>query len=202
VQRPIIVTLLAWVFWREALTWRTWVAIVMAGAGTVLVSGLTSSSDVQVSTLGLLIGLGSALSYAGITLIAKKLAGHPGPHGSASAGYNSWTILVYAFGFAALALLPFQFGRPLPQPAGWQAYGAFAALVLIPTIGGYTLYTLGLRHLQASVASIAAMAEVPFAAFNGYVFLDERLDALQAWGALIVMGGVALLSWQPKRPAE
>jgi drug/metabolite transporter, DME family len=199
---PVIVTLLAWVFWREALTWRKWVAIALAGAGTLLVSGLTSSSDVQISTLGLLIGLGSALTYAGITLFAKKLAGRPGPDGSDGMGYNPWTILFYAFGFAALALLPFQFGRPLPQPAGSQAYGAFAALVLIPTIGGYTFYTLGLRHLQASVASITAMAEVPFAAFNGYVFLGERLDALQALGALIVMGGVALLSWRPRRAEE
>jgi drug/metabolite transporter (DMT)-like permease len=186
---PVMVTLLAWVFWREALTWRKWAAIAMAFAGTLLVSGLTSASNVQITGLGLLIALGSALTYGGITLFAKKLTGH----------YNPWTMLMYAFGFAALALLPFQFGRPLPQPAGAEAYLSFAALVLIPTIAGYTLYTLGLRHLQASVASITAMAEVPFAAFNGYVFLGERLSALQALGALVVMGGVALLSWQPKR---
>jgi drug/metabolite transporter (DMT)-like permease len=189
---PVMVTLLAWVFWREALTWRKWVAIGLAFAGTFLVAGLTSSPDVQLSPLGLLIALGSAFTYGGITLFAKKLTGN----------YNSWTILMYAFGFAALALLPFQFGRPLPSPADWQAYGSFAALVLIPTIGGYTFYTLGLRHLQASVASITAMAEVPFAAFNGYVFLGERLDPLQALGALIVMGGVALLSWRPKGSDE
>ena len=186
---PVMVTLLAWVFWREALTWRKWVAIALAFAGTLLIAGLTSSPDVQITGVGLLIALGSALTYGGITLFAKKLAGH----------YNPWTILMYAFGFAALALLPFQFGRPLPHPAGGQAYLSFAALVLIPTIGGYTLYTLGLRRLQASVASITAMSEVPFAAFNGYVFLGERLDVWQALGAVIVMGGVALLSWQPRQ---
>jgi len=186
---PVMVTLLAWVFWREALTWRKWVAIALACAGTLLIAGLTSSPDVQITGLGLLIALGSALTYGGITLFAKKLAGH----------YNPWTILMYAFGFAALALLPFQFGRPLPQPAGGQAYLSFAALVLIPTIGGYTLYTLGLRRLQASVASITAMSEVPFAAFNGYVFLGERLEIWQVLGAVIVMGGVALLSWPPGR---
>jgi drug/metabolite transporter, DME family len=199
---PVIVTLMAWLIWREALTWRKWVAIAMAAVGTVLVSGLTRSSDVQLSALGLLIALSSALGYAGITLFAKKLTGLPGAHGSGGSGYNPWTILMYCFGFAALALLPFQFGRPLPSPANWQAYGSFAALVLIPTIAGYTLYTMGLRRLQASIASITAMSEVPFAAFNGYVFLGERLDALQAMGALIVMGGVAILSWQPKRPDQ
>jgi len=190
---PVLVTIFAWVIWREALTWQKWGAIALTCAGTCLVAGLTSAQGLQVSVLGLLIALGSALAYAGITLFTKRLT---------AAGYNSWTILMYGFGFAALALLPFQFGRPLPQPAGWQAYGAFAALVLIPTIGGYTFYTLGLRHLQASVASITAMAEVPFAAFNGYVFLGERLGVVQALGALIVMGGVALLSWRPGRADE
>jgi drug/metabolite transporter, DME family len=187
---PALVTLLAWVIWREALTWQKWGAIALTCAGTCLVAGLTNSQGLQVSTLGLLIALGSALAYACITLFTKKLTGH----------YNPWTILMYGFGFAALALLPLQFGRPLPQPEGWQNYASFAALILIPTIGGYTFYTLGLRHLQASVASITAMAEVPFAAFNGYVFLGERLDAVQALGALIVVAGVALLSWRPKRP--
>jgi DME family drug/metabolite transporter len=185
---PVLVTLLAWVIWREALTWQKWGAIALTCAGTCLVAGLTSSEGLQVSVLGLLIALGSALAYAGITLFTKKLTGH----------YNPWTILMYGFGFAALALLPFQFGRPLPQPEGWQTYAYFAALILIPTIGGYTLYALGLRHLQASVASITAMAEVPFAAFNGYVFLGERLDVIQALGALIVVAGVALLSWRPR----
>ncbi len=194
---PLLVTLLARLFWREALTWRKWAAILLAGAGTLLVAGLASGADVQISGTGLLIAIGSALAYAGITLFGKKVVGRPEP-----AGYNPWTILVYAFGFATLALLPFQFGRPLPRPADWGSVGAFAALILIPTIGGYTAYTSGLRRLQASVASIAATAEVPLAALAGYLFLGERLDALQAVGALIVIGGVILLSWQPGRDAN
>jgi drug/metabolite transporter (DMT)-like permease len=75
---------------------------------------------------------------------------------------------------------------------------AFAGLLLISTICGYTFYTTGLRHLQASVGSITAQAEVPFAAFWGYAILGERMDSWQLLGALIVMGGVILLSLQTR----
>ena len=181
---PIVVTLLARLFWREPLTWRKWAAIVLATLGTILVSGITGAGGIHLTPVGLLISLGSAVTYAGITLFAKRLTGH----------YNPFVIHMYAFGFAALALLPFQIGRPLPAHVSWQAVAAFAGLVLITTIGGYGVYTLALRHLQASVASIVAMVEVPFATFFGYVLLGERLSGWQIAGALTVIAGVVLLS--------
>ena len=181
---PVLVTILAWVFWREPLTWRKWTAIAMAFAGTLLIAQPASSGAIQITATGLLISLGSALAYGSITLFAKKLSGH----------YDAWTTLVWAFGFAALALLPFQIGRPLPTGVSSQALAGFAAFILITTIGGYSLYYTGLKHLQASVASIAAMTEVPFAAFLGYMFLGERLDVIQIVGAVTVVSGVLLLS--------
>lgn len=189
---PIIVTLLARLFWREPLTWRKWAAIGLATVGTILVSGLMGVGALRITPLGLAISLGSALTYAGITLFAKKLTGD----------YNPFTILMYSFGFAALALLPFQIGRPLPAQISGLAVVAFAALVLFTTIAGYASYALALRHLQASVASIVAMAEVPFAAFFGYVFLNERLGPWQIVGALAVIGGVVLLSARSARRLE
>lgn len=189
---PIIVTLLARVFWREPLTWRKWAAIGLATVGTILVSGLTGAGELRITPLGLAISLGSALTYSGITLFAKKLTGD----------YNSFTILMVAFGFAALALLPFQIGRPLPAQISGLAVAAFAVLVLFTTIAGYASYTVALRRLQASVASIVSMAEVPFAAFFGYVLLGERMGPWQVAGALAVIAGVVLLSVQSARRLE
>jgi len=183
---PIIVTLLAWVFWREPLTWRKWTAIALACIGTVLVSGLSGAGNLRLTPVGLLVSLGSALTYAGITLFAKKLSG----------AYNPFVTLMYSFGFAALALLPFQIGRPLPSQVSGAAIVAFAGLVLLTTITGYGAYTLALRHLQASVASILAMSEVLFASFFGYVLLGERMNGWQILGALVIIGAVVLLTVQ------
>ena len=181
---PVIVTLLARLFWRESLTWQKWTALALACVGTVLIARPAGAGNVQITALGLLIALGSAFAYAAITLFTKKLTG----------GYQQWTILVYGFGFASLALLPFQFGRPLPVVDNGQALLAFAALLLITTISGYGLYASALKHLPASVASIVAMSEVPLSAVWGYMLLNERLDVAQVIGAAVVISGVVLLS--------
>lgn len=181
---PVIVTLLARLFWREPLTWQKWAALACAGLGTTLISLPGGGGNIHITALGIIIALGSAFAYGAITLFTKQLAGH----------YAQWTILVYAFGFATLALLPLQLGRPLPSAISGRAWLAFAALVLITTIGGYALYFSGLRRLPASVASIVAMAEVPLSAVWSYLFLGERLDLLQVLGALAVVSGVLLLS--------
>ncbi len=180
---PIIVTLLARLFWREPLTWRKWVALLLAFIGTALVAQISASGNLQLTPVGLLISLGSAFAYAGITLFTKKLTDN---------GVNAWTILLYSFLFASLALLPFQIGQARPNVVSWQPVASFVGLVLITTIAGYALYSMALRHLQASVASIIALVEVPFAAAFAFVLLGERMNALQILGAVVVLGGVLL----------
>lgn len=185
---PIFVTLIAWLVWREPLNSRKIIAIGMSVVGTVLIARLDRLSGMQITLLGLTVGLLSAITYGTFSLFGKKLSG----------SYNSWTILVYTFGFGTLALVPLQFGRVIPWPLGLPVFANFIALILLPTILGFGLYTLGLSRLQASVASITATTEVPFASFLAYFALGERLDFWQIIGALFVITGVVLVSLSRK----
>lgn len=192
---PIIVTVIARMVWGEALTWQKWTAIALASLGTILTAWPADTAGTHLTLAGFLVAMGSAMAYAGITLFTKRL----------SRDYSQWTILGFAFAFAALALLPFQFGAGpgslLPQLNGPRVLVTFAGFVLITTIGGYVLYATGLRRLPASVAAIAAMAEVPFASAFGYLFLGDRLSPLQVLGGAIVVSAVVLLSVRPERAA-
>ena len=186
---PFFVAIVSWFVWREPLTRRKVAAVLLAFAGTILVSQLDWQAGSQITLKGFLVGLGTAVSFSNISLFGKKL----------SRDYNIWTILFYTFLFGALALLPFQIGRLLPPAVSPAAGAAFLGLVLVPTIVGYAFYTTGLNRMQSSVAVIVATMEVPFAAVVAYLAFSQRLDGRQILGALFVVSGLVLLSWPPKK---
>ena len=182
---PAIVAVVAWLIWSESLTWSKIVAILLTFLGTVLVSGLDVLGQAELSLGGLLVGLGTPITYAAWNLFGKKVR----------ETYNPATALTYAFAFGALVLLPFQFFTPQPWPVSSSALLWFAGLIIVATIIPFSVYTFALGRLPASVASILAMSEIAFVAVYAYVLLDERLTASQILGAGLVVGGVLLLSW-------
>jgi DME family drug/metabolite transporter len=183
---PAIVAVTAWSIWSEALTWKKILAIVLVFAGTVLVSGAGVLRRVDLSLPGLLIGLGIPTTYAGWNLFGKKVRER----------YNSLTTLTYAFGFGALVLLPFQFFTPQPWPVPPSAWLWFSGLIALATVTAFFLYAFGLGRLPASVASILAMAEIPIVSVYAYFLLGEQMTTDQVLGAVLVVGGVLMLSWR------
>ncbi|HEY53968.1 MAG TPA: EamA family transporter [Caldilineae bacterium] len=181
---PIIVSVFAWLLWRESLTWRKILAVLFALVGTILVAWPNDLGGIQVSTSGLLVGLASAAAFSIYTLAGKRLADT----------YNSWTVVTYVFAFATLALLPFALFSKGEVKVSPLMLGAFAGFVFIPTIGGYFAYTLSLQGLQASVAAIVATIEVLFVTIWAYLLLGEQLDSWKFVGMALVVAGVILVS--------
>lgn len=80
---------------------------------------------------------------------------------------------------------------PLNLPLdGW---GTLLFLALVPTLGGFGAYTVGLGHLPASVASILAAFEPVTTAIIAYFYLGETLDATQLIGAGLILASVMML---------
>jgi drug/metabolite transporter (DMT)-like permease len=187
---PIFVMIMAWILFKEALTTRKVVAVSLAVTGTVLISNVLGMGTIQLSQLGLIASILSAIFYGSFRLFGKKLAGD----------YNPWTILLCIFGFAALTLLPFQILNPSPVPYQYPASIYFAGLILITTISGFAIYTTALAYMQASIAAITATSEIVFAAIYAYFILSERLDNWQILGAVLVISGVILVSLPDGNP--
>lgn len=182
---PAIVTVVAWLLWGETLNWRKVVAILLTFAGTVLVSGLDVLGEAELSLEGLFIGLAMPIMYAVWTLFAKKARGD----------HNPMTTMTYAFGVAALVLLPLQFFTEQPFPVSGKTLLWFAAFIGISTVPSFPTYTWGLGRLPASVASILVMSEIAFVALYAVVLLGERLSGSQWLGTTLVLVGVLILSW-------
>ncbi|MCA9936581.1 MAG: EamA family transporter [Anaerolineales bacterium] len=187
---PILVALVGWLLWREPLTWRKLGAMVLAITGTALIARIGTAAAQGLTLPGLLVGLGTAVTYGSFTLFGKKLAN----------SYSQWTIVLYVFAFAMLSLLPLQFGRPLPWPVAGSSLAAFAALVWLTTIVGYAFYTSSLQTLQASEAVIVSVTEVLFAAVLAFIVLGQVVDRWQIVGAILVISSVVLISQPRSRP--
>jgi len=186
---PAVVAIVASLIWAEPLTGRKIVAIILTFVGTVLVSGVDVLGQTGITLGGFLIGLGIPLSYASWNLFGKRVRGD----------YNPVTTLTYGFGFGALVLLPFQFFTPQPWPVPTETFLWFAGLISVATILAFSLYTFALGRLQASVASILAMAEIPIVAVYAYFLLGDRMSLDQIVGAVLVIAGVVMLSWPKKK---
>lgn len=182
---PAIVAIIAALIWNEPLTGRKILAIVLTFLGTVGVSGIDVLGRADITLGGFLAGLGIPLAYAAWNLFGKRVRGE----------YNPATALTYGFGFGALALLPFQLVTPQPWPVSAEALLWFAGLISVATLLAFLLYTFALGRLQASVAGILAMAEIPIVAVYAYFLLNERMSLDQIVGAALVIAGVVMLSW-------
>jgi drug/metabolite transporter (DMT)-like permease len=189
---PAIVAIAARLIWGEPLTGRKILAILLTFVGTVLVSGVGVLEDADLTLYGFLVGLGTPVTYAGWNLFIKKVR----------RGYNPFTTLTYGFGFGALVLLPIQFFTPQPQTVPPPTLLAFAGLIGIATVGGFSIYTFAVGRLQASVATILAMAEIPIVAVYAYVLLGEWMTIDQVIGAGLVVAGVLMLSRRRRKEDE
>ena len=187
---PVIVTLLARIFFKEELSLRKLAAITTAIAGTLLAAGVLQSGSWQVDTQGIWIALGSAITYGSLSLFGKKLSGD----------YNSWTITFYIFAIGTLTIFLFQGGNPEPYPVGSGILPWLLGFVLMSTILGFGLYTKALSLLPASIASITATAEIIFAVILAYLFLGEQLGIWQILGAALIILGVVLVSLKKRTP--
>jgi drug/metabolite transporter (DMT)-like permease len=108
------------------------------------------------------------------------------------ARYAPWTVVLYAFSGGALFLV---LGSGRGLAAAWtypsEAWLWIVGLALIPSLGGYALFTFGLRDLPASQVSVIATWEVVTAALFGWLAFGEHLTAAQFLGAALVCAGIA-----------
>jgi len=150
--------------------------VVLVAAGILLVRGLSRGRG---AAFGVLI----ACCIAGYTVVDK--------HGVAHASPIAYLELITAFtGTAYTAGLAAVRGpRAVAAALGWRS--------IVAGLGAFAAYGLVLAALRlASAASVAAVREtsVVVAAALAVVVLKERVTPWRLGGAVLVAGGVALLS--------
>ena len=189
---PSIVMVLSLFLFKEKITVRKLLALVLAFAGCCLVSGIGSSEKALTAT-GLLYGLGSGVGYALYSIFARF---------ALDRGYTSNTVNFYSCLLASIGA-GLIWGVSEPVGAMFSAWGNFGLCVsagLITCYLPYLLYTYGLTGLETGKASILASVEPVVATLVGIFVFHESMTLMSAAGVLCVLFAVALLNLKQKTP--
>jgi drug/metabolite transporter, DME family len=160
-----------------------WGGTVLAIAGGTLMSLSGSAALQDIDLTGISLCLLSGASYAGYTMIGKRVA-HAVP---------AATMTLYAFTAAAVLAVPyawFDSGLPDLRPRD----GAAVLYVGVITAGvSYLLFANALRHISAATGVTLALGE-PVVAFVLAVTILGEHPSLQAFaGLLLVVAGVLVV---------
>ena len=135
---PSFVVLLSALLWKEPVTKKKLLALLLTLVGCALVCGLFSGG-LTVTLTGVLLGLGAGFFYALYSIFGRYALAH----------YSSMTVTVWTFLFAGPAsqvLVPGSrtLGPALARPDMWLTA---AGLVVFSTVLPYIFYTKGLSRV-------------------------------------------------------
>ena len=180
---PCFVILLSALFFREKLTAKKGVALLLTFGGCVLVTGL--GSGISVTAAGLLLGLGSGVGYALYSIFGRAAL----QRGYSPAAITLWTVL--CGGLGVLPLLDLRHYDAVLTGGSTLLLGL--GLILLCTILPMFLYTTGLSGLENGRASLLATLEPVIATVLSVLVYHEQLGIMRLVGILLVLLAVWLL---------
>ena len=180
---PMFVMLLSVIVFKEKLTGKKVICLVLAFLGCALVSGL-ADGKMTVTMVGLLAGLGAGIGYALYSIFSGILIKK----------YAPLTNIFYTFSIAAVVSF-----ATADMGTAFQIYSANIQVLLINLLAGfltcalpYVLYTGALKKLMPSRASLLASIEPVVAAILGFLVFHEKLTLWGYLGVVLVLVAVLL----------
>ncbi len=184
---PVVVPVLALIFFRERLRGGTVVGILVSLVGTLWLVAEGSLARLQSATFNAGDGwvITSVVLYAGYTLLLRfRPTVHP------------LSFLAVTFGLGVVMLLPFLVAEWLIYgvPALTQELGlALAYLALFPSLVSYLFFNEAVRQIGATSAGLFSHLVPLFGSLMAIVFLGERFYSYHAVGIGLILTGIALV---------
>lgn len=180
---PILVALIMALVFREKLTLRTGLCILLALAGIGLL--YKTESGAPLSLTGTMLVFASALSYAiyivGINRPAFK-----------EMATLKMTFYVLLFGLT-LFLFRLDFGRTLCVPDQWYLWGNLLALAVFPTAISFLCTTAAIQYIGSTPTAILGALEPVTAVCFGVTIFGESLTLRIGCGMILIIAAVTLI---------
>ncbi|HPC46778.1 MAG TPA: DMT family transporter [Deltaproteobacteria bacterium] len=182
---PLMVALGAGVILRERVGVQTVVGFVISVAGAVVLS-LGSGGDAMAPNpaLGNFYEVCAMVCATGYTIALKRLTSRYSPLFLTALQACAGSVFYLPFLFLPTTAWPDRFDL--------QAVLSVVYLGVFVTMGAYGLYNYGVSRVKASQASAFVNLIPVLTVFFGWLFLGERLTAVQYAASLVVIAGVLL----------
>lgn len=180
---PAFVVIFSAILWKDKITKRKLLALLLAFLGCTFVTGLWSG-DAAVTAWGALLGVASGLFYGLYSIFGRYALAH----------YKPFTVTFYTFLFAGLGALVVL--RPAELAAGFAQPGMVwvaAGLIVVCTVAPYLLYTFGLAGMDSGKAAILASVEPVTAAIVGVLAFGEPMSVMVLLGLVCILACVYIL---------
>jgi drug/metabolite transporter (DMT)-like permease len=183
---------------QQKLSLQKVIAVGLAVAGIALVIGIagTKPNDggaLRLDSYGLIAALLASFSFA-----FYNVAGH-----RILARYDRWRVLVWTLAAAAAFWLvvnpPWKIVAAHYAPAQWLFLFVFS---MISVLGAFSLYFLGLQHLEPTRAIIASCLEPVFSILLAALLLGEVLRPIQTLGIVFVLAAIVIVQRPSRSIAE
>ena len=162
-------------------------AVLVALAGIALTIGIVgakSSAPLRIDSYGLLAALLASFSFAFYNVGGHRIL----------ARHDRWRVLVWTLVSASLFWLvvnpPWKVVAAHYAPAQWAFLFIFS---MISVLGAFSLYFLGLQHLEPTRAVIASCLEPVFSIVLAAVLLGEGVRPVQTLGIVLVLSAIVIV---------
>lgn len=184
-MQPTIVILLSPLVFKESLTAKKWLCVILSIIGMVFVSGIIGNGMPPFSeSKGILFGIGAAILYAAVVIMNKKLP-----------GLDAYEKTIIQLLSAGIILVPYLLISRQSFRVEWTP----TAIVMLVIVGfvhtgvAYALYFGSMDGVKAQTVAIFSYLDPIVALLLSTVILNERMTVWGIVGAILIMGA-ALIS--------
>jgi len=185
---PVFVGLASWLFLGEKLHRTLLYAILLAVAGGALIA-LSDSRAAPGSLYGNVMSLCGAIMASCYLLMGRKVRRDVDILSYILPVYSIAALLLVAV--AALTRENILHYRP-------ATYVYLVALAVVPQLIGHSALNWALRHATATIVAVCILGEPIGASILAYLFLEERVSALQGAGSGLILAGIYMASRRPR----
>lgn len=186
---PIFVLIFAYILFKEKITSKKLICMILAIFGCVLMTGVLEDNIANIPLFGILAGIGAGLFWAFYLMASKK---------SIENGKHTYTILFYSIVFISIALIPFTNFGQITSFVSINPALCIIFLIVHSTFSfalPYILSTVSLNYMDSGVSSILLSGAEPFAALLfGFIFYAEIPTLLMFTGFILTIVAMMMLS--------